>query len=193
MKEREFEQQFDELVLLRKAWQEHKQHVRELPGLGDEALQRLYADYCRQHGEALPSTHRHTLVWQQVLSAVVCLAAAACSVVVCVRLWDDLPYRLLLAVVAAGSLLSAVWCVWPHYWLLFRCYRRERLETAYSDGRPPYVGYTVRSLLPLGAVAFVILTIATQVPIGDGYSMTVASLSRQGAVDNVTLLISHMA
>lgn len=193
MKETDFEQQFDELAQLREAWQEHKRHVGDLPGLSDEALQRLFADYCRQHGGALPPTRRRTLVWQQVLSAVVCLAAAVCCAVVCVRMWDDLPYRLLLGVVAAGSLLSAVWCVCPHYWLLFRCYRRERLETAYADGRPPHVGYAVRSLLPLGVVAFVILAIAARVPIGDGYNMATASFSRLGAVDNITLLLSHLA
>ena len=42
----EFEPQNDELAKLRLAWQEHKRRVHDLPGLSDEELEQLYADYC---------------------------------------------------------------------------------------------------------------------------------------------------
>ena len=192
MKQKELENQGDELALLREAWQAHTQRVSELPKLDDETLEQLFADFCENHDEVPPLTARRSQRWQQVLTAVVCLAAAVCCAVGCVRMWDDVPFRLLLGVAAVGVLLCVWWSVNPHNWFLYNLHWHESLETACADGRPTTVGYAIRSVLPLGATAFAILCVATQMPIGDGYHITATHLDRLVAVANVTNIIALM-
>ena len=192
MKQKEFDLRGDELGLLREAWQAHKQRVSELPGLGDEKLQQLFADYCKEHSEVPPLTTRRSQRWQQVLTALFCLAAAVCCAVRCVRMWDDVPFRLLLGVAAVGCLLCAVWSVQPHLWFLFGLKQREQFETLCADGRLSPVGYALRSVFPLGVAAFAILGIGTYMPIGDGYSMATVSYNRLAAIENVNYIITHL-
>ena len=193
MKQKEFKHEGDELELLREAWQAQEQRVRELPGLDDEELKQLFADFRKEYGEVPPLTARRSQRWQQVLTAVACLVAAGCCAVACARMWDDMPYRLLLGVTATGSALCAVWCVYPYSWILFRQYRRERFETARVGKRPSPAGYAIRCVLPLAATAFAIICIATLTPVGDGYHIAMLQPGRLGAVANVTTMITHLA
>lgn len=189
----EFEPQNDELAKLRLAWQEHKRRVHDLPGLSDEELEQLYADYCERHGEVGPLEKHRVPAWQQVVSAVVCLAAAGYCTAGCVRMWGDWPCRLLLWLVAFGSLICAIWSIFPHLWTLSHLYRQERFEATCADGRLSYYGPALRSIMPLGVSAFIIFLLTTQMTVGDGYYIATLRPDRLAAVGFVTDLLYHMA
>lgn len=182
--------QDDPLEELKLAWERRQEQVQNLPFLTDERLDCLYKDFSASHDAVPPLTGRcrRPLAWTQVLLAVLCLCVSVCSVVLCVRLGDDLPVRVMLCAIAVVSLLLVVYSLNPRIAPLYRRYCFER------DGdRSPLVGFGLGHVAPIGMVCMVVLVLAVRVPIGDGFHiLTVGGGSRQAVINSVGFLMTHM-
>ena len=192
MKPKETQSQEDILEQMKAAWQEQCRRADQMPWLSDETLEQLYAKYSKEHGEVPPPTGLHHPTWAQMLTALIGLGAMVYSVVLCHRMWDDIYMRLLLCGVAAASLFIIVQSLIPDTSLLFRLYCREHLGTASASLPTPRTGYALRRLLPYGLVSLVILLIASRLPLGDGYYITMEHPDRLWAAYNVNFMITNI-
>ena len=173
---------------LRQAWRSHRRQSLGQPFLSDEDLGRLCAEFCGER-DCVPTLKglERPLAWHQVLSALICLAAAAgCVVYMCGS--DDVPMRVLTAATAVFGLLLAVWSLFPRLSLLFPLYAEECAASGL-----PYVGMGLRRCAPVGVTILLVVLYVFPQPVGDGYQITTVCASRIGVVDNVTYLLAHMA
>ena len=192
MKPKETQSQEDILEQMKAAWQEQCRRADQMPWLSDETLEQLYAKYSKEHGEVPPPTGLHHPTWAQMLTALIGLGAMVYSVVLCHRMWDDIYMRLLLCGVAAASLFIIVQSLFPDTSPLFRLYCREHLGTASAFLPTPRTGYALRRLLPYGLASLVILLIASRLPLGDGYYITMEHPDRLWAAYNVNFMITNL-
>lgn len=192
MKPKETQSQEDILEQMKAAWQEQCRRADQMPWLSDETLEQLYAKYSKEHGEVPPPTGLHHPSWAQMLTALIGLGAMVYGVVLCHRMWDDIYMRLLLCGVAAASLFIIVQSLFPDTSPLFRLYCREHLGTASASLPTPRTGYALRRLLPYGLVSLVILLIASRLPLGDGYYITMEHPDRLWAAYNVNFMITNI-
>lgn len=192
MKPKETQSQEDILEQMKAAWQEQCRRADQMPWLSDETLEQLYAKYSKEHGEVPPPTGLHHPTWAQMLTALIGLGTMVYSVVLCHRMWDDIYMRLLLCGVAAASLFIIVQSLFPDTSPLFRLFCREHLGTASASLPTPRTGYALRRLLPYGLVSLVILLIASRLPLGDGYYITMEHPDRLWAAYNVNFMITNI-
>lgn len=192
MKPKETQSQEDILEQMKAAWQEQCRRADQMPWLSDETLEQLYAKYSKEHGEVPPPTGLHHPTWAQMLTALIGLGTIVYGVVLCHRMWDDIYMRLLLCGVAAASLFIIVQSLFPDTSPLFRLYCREHLGTASASLPTPRTGYALRRLLPYGLVSLVILLIASRLPLGDGYYITMEHPDRLWAAYNVNFMITNI-
>ena len=192
MKPKETQSQEDILEQMKAAWQEQCRRADQMPWLSDETLEQLYAKYSKEHGEVPPPTGLHHPTWAQMLTVLIGLGAMVYSVVLCHRMWDDIYMRLLLCGVAAASLFIIVQSLFPDTSPLFRLYCREHLGTASASLPTPRTGYALRRLLPYGLASLVILLIASRLPLGDGYYITMEHPDRLWAAYNVNFMITNI-
>ena len=192
MKPKETQSQEDILEQMKAAWQEQCRRADQMPWLSDETLEQLYAKYSKEHGEVPPPTGLHHPTWAQMLTALIGLGTMVYGVVLCHRMWDDIYMRLLLCGVAAASLFIIVQSLFPDTSPLFRLYCREHLGTASASLPTPRTGYALRRLLPYGLVSLVILLIASRLPLGDGYYITMEHPDRLWAAYNVNFMITNI-
>ncbi|MBR6991305.1 MAG: hypothetical protein IKH97_03690 [Bacteroidales bacterium] len=192
MKPKETQSQEDILEQMKAAWQEQCRRADQMPWLSDETLEQLYAKYSKEHGEVPPPTGLHHPSWAQMLTALIGLGTMVYSVVLCHRMWDDIYMRLLLCGVAAASLFIIVQSLFPDTSPLFRLFCREHLGTASASLPTPRTGYALRRLLPYGLASLVILLIASRLPLGDGYYITMEHPDRLWAAYNVNFMITNI-
>ena len=192
MKPKETQSQEDILEQMKAAWQEQCRRADQMPWLSDETLEQLYAKYSKEHGEVPPPTGLHHPTWAQMLTALIGLGTMVYGVVLCHRMWDDIYMRLLLCGVAAASLFIIVQSLFPDTSPLFRLFCREHLGTASASLPTPRTGYALRRLLPYGLASLVILLIASRLPLGDGYYITMEHPDRLWAAYNVNFMITNI-
>lgn len=192
MKPKETQSQEDILEQMKAAWQEQCRRADQMPWLSDETLEQLYAKYSKEHGEVPPPTGLHHPTWAQMLTALIGLGTIVYGVVLCHRMWDDIYMRLLLCGVAAASLFIIVQSLFPDTSPLFRLFCREHLGTASASLPTPRTGYALRRLLPYGLASLVILLIASRLPLGDGYYITMEHPDRLWAAYNVNFMITNI-
>ena len=181
--------QQDPLEQLRHEWEQLYIRASELPSLTDEELKRIY-DTCSSSqvkGSLLP-TRRLRLVWAQVLPAAVCLCAGVWSMVLCGRMGDDRIMRIMLYVIAAGSLLLATHCIYPPSSPLFRRYRSEC-----GIGTSPKASFGLGMMLPVGLAFMVVLLLASQMPVGDGYHIMALRGDRLAILGSVECQLMYQA
>lgn len=192
MKRKEAQPEEDVLEQMKAVWQEQCLLVEQMPWLSDKKLQELYAKFCEEHGELPPATGFRRLTWAQILTALIGLGAMVYSVVLCHRMWDDVYMRLLLCGVAAAGLLIVVWSLLPDIFPRFRHFCIEHLDTASASRPTPRIDYMLRGVLPYGVAALVILLIASWLPLGDGYYITMEHPDRLWAAYNVNFMITNI-
>ena len=180
----------DTLAMLRQAWQAHEEHVRQLPGLDEEQLERLYDDYRRRSHPSTPLAEKTLAIgWTQVLSALACLGTAVWGGVVVGQVGDDQPLRVMVTALVALSLLLALHCFHPQSSPLFQRYREEIA----SIGRPPAATFGFRRVLPVCAMLLVTFSLASLLTIGDGYHIATMGDCRLAAINDIDQLIPQMS
>lgn len=169
--------------MLRLARQTHRRHLKQMPVLTDEQLEKLYFGWCRPQEEVPPVKEpRHRLAWQQVLSALFCLVVAGgCVVYLCGS--DDVPMRVLMAVLATLGTLMAVWSLFPQLSSLFPLYVEEC-----ADEELAYADMGMKRCAPIGVTLLLVLLFVFRQPVGDGYSIAMMDGSRMEAVDDITYI-----
>ena len=180
----------DPLEELKLAWEQHKEYVRNLPFLTDEQLQRLFEAYCASHDGVPPLARkrRRPLVWTRVLSAALCLCVAVCSIVLCGRLGDDRPVRVMLCAIAVASLLLVVYSLYPYIEPPYRRFCREC-----EDGRRPFASFGIGHVVSVGMAFVVVLVFAALMPIGDGFHIvTVGGGSRLASINSVGYIMAQV-
>ena len=174
--------------MLRLAKQTRQRQLEQLPMLTDERLARLYDGWCRNHVEVPPVKEpRHRLAWQQVLSALVCLAATG-GCMVYLYGSDDVPMRILMVVLAALGTLLAVWSLFPRLSSLFPLYVEEC-----ADEELAYADMGMKRCAPIGVTLLLVLLFVFRQPVGDGYLIALVDGIRIEAVGDITYMLACTA
>ena len=180
----------DILSMLRLARQAHEERVRQLPGLSDEQLEELFAEFCREHHPLEPLKKRaNPIAWTQVLPALMCLGIAVLGGVVCRQVWDDRALRTMVLALSALSLFLVLHCLRPQTSSLFRRYSIE----AINDRQPPAATFGLKRVLPFCAILLLTFGLVSTLTVGDGYHITAQGNLRLASINNINSIITHLS